>query len=448
MSVRTAIMAGLALGVLYTLSPLTMLALPALAAVVWWAGRDLGPRERRALYWIAGTAIALRLLAIAVLFVTAQGDRPFAVFFGDEELFKSRPVWMRNIGIDVPVSPADYIYSYDDTGKSGYLFVLAAVQAFVGDAPYGVHVLNAAVYLSGVLLLFRIVRPALGRFAAMAGVAALLFVPSLFAWSISALKEPMYTFAAAIEILVVVRLVRSEQWRHKILLLAALIAMALVLESLRKGSMLVVVAGTIGGVLGGFIAPRPRLLLASALAAPVVLIVALSVAPVQARVMGVVRDSVRYHAGHVLTVGQSYHLVDELYYADWPRIFEIGPREATQYVARSVIHYVMEPLPWVERSRLMLAYLPEQALWWTMIALVPFGVAIGLKRDALLTSALVAHAVAIAMMVALTSGNIGTLIRHRGLVFPYLVWIAALGGGGLVANLYQRAQRGSAHGSR
>jgi hypothetical protein len=96
----------------------------------------------------------------------------------------------------------------------------------------------------------------------------------------------------------------------------------------------------------------------------------------------------------------------------------------------------------------MLAYLPEQALWWTMIALAPFGVAMGLKRDALLTSTLAAHAVAIAMMVALTSGNIGTLIRHRGLVFPYLVWIAALGGGGLVANLYQRAQRGSAHGSR
>ena len=27
----------------------------------------------------------------------------------------------------------------------------------------------------------------------------------------------------------------------------------------------------------------------------------------------------------------------------------------------------------------------------------------------------------------MTSGNIGTLIRHRGLVMPYLVWLAGLG---------------------
>ena len=56
------------------------------------------------------------------------------------------------------------------------------------------------------------------------------------------------------------------------------------------------------------------------------------------------------------------------------------------------------------------------------------GIAAGLKADALLTTTLLSHAVAIGMMVALTSGNIGTLIRHRGLIFPYLVWIAALGG--------------------
>ena len=30
-------------------------------------------------------------------------------------------------------------------------------------------------------------------------------------------------------------------------------------------------------------------------------------------------------------------------------------------------------------------------------------------------------------VVAMTSGNIGTLIRHRGLVMPYLVWLAGFG---------------------
>ena len=35
----------------------------------------------------------------------ADPSRPYANFFGDEELFKSRTIWLRNIGLGVPVSP-------------------------------------------------------------------------------------------------------------------------------------------------------------------------------------------------------------------------------------------------------------------------------------------------------------------------------------------------------
>jgi len=164
--------------------------------------------------------------------------------------------------------------------------------------------------------------------------------------------------------------------------------------------------------------------------------------------MRVIRDSVRYHAGHVLTVGHTYHMVDGRYYTNWDPIFEIGPREGAQYVSRAVIHYLVEPLPWVESSRAMLAYVPEQAAWWTILLLTPVGLAAALKRDALVTAVLVAHAMAIVMMVALTSGNIGTLIRHRGLVLPYLVWIAGLGGSVLLHSLARRGESGNPDGTR
>ena len=67
------------------------------------------------------------------------------------------------------------------------------------------------------------------------------------------------------------------------------------------------------------------------------------------------------------------------------------------------------------------------------MALVPFGFIAGLRRDALFTCLLAAHAFAVMMMVALTSGNVGTLIRHRGLVLPYLIWLSALGACRLLA---------------
>jgi len=79
-------------------------------------------------------------------------------------------------------------------------------------------------------------------------------------------------------------------------------------------------------------------------------------------------------------------------------------------------------------------------MWLAMAALVPVGLAAGLRRDALLTCVLIAHGLLIVMMVALTSGNVGTLIRHRGLALPYFVWFSALGACQLLQRFAARAK--------
>ena len=66
--------------------------------------------------------------------------------------------------------------------------------------PYSLHVLNAVVYVIGALILHRLVRRSFGSLPAMLGLTVLLLLPSLFAWSISALKESMYVFLTAVEI--------------------------------------------------------------------------------------------------------------------------------------------------------------------------------------------------------------------------------------------------------
>ncbi len=51
-----------------------------------------------------------------------------------------------------------------------------------------------------------------------------------------------------------------------------------------------------------------------------------------------------------------------------------------------------------------------------------------------------AHTLVAAITVALISGNVGTLVRHRGLALPYLVWLSAVGACGLLS----RPRRGDA----
>ena len=191
--------------------------------------------------------------------------------------------------------------------------------------------------------------------------------------------------------------------------------------------MIVGLVGSIGGLALALVVSRPRLAWASLAAAPVAVGVFLVTPSIQDRVAQVVRSSASYHAGHIISEGYSYKIIDPRYYHDRRLLGEMQGREAGQFVVRAVVSYVTEPVPWRSESLGLRAYLPEQMLWYVLLAFVPFGFVAGLRRDPLLTSLLASHAGALMIMVALTSGNIGTLIRHRGLALPYLAWLSGLG---------------------
>jgi hypothetical protein len=67
------------------------------------------------------------------------------------------------------------------------------------------------------------------------------------------------------------------------------------------------------------------------------------------------------------------------------------------------------------------------------------GLFVGFRRDVLVSSLLLMQVLVAAGAVALTSGNVGTLIRHRALALPYLVWFGALGFCDLVARFRKDA---------
>jgi hypothetical protein len=439
-NVRLMIASGAALGVVYSLSPLSVLCLAGLGFLIHSTGRQLSGRERDWFYILFATAVAARLVIIGVLVLSADGSKPYTVFFGDEWIFKSRPIWLRNVGLGIPISAADFIYAFDETGMSGHLYALAFLQALVGDAPYGVHLFSVTVYVGAVALLYTMVRSTFGALTAFGGCVVLLFLPSLFAWSISALKEPIYIAVAVFELVAVVAVVRASRWRGRIGAAIALVVLAFAMEELRKGTLLVAGLGVSVGLSGWWLLQAPRRIYAAAVVIPIVLGIAVSQAPVQARLLDLAHQSIKYHAGHVVTPGVSYQLVDPPIYSNWGLIPQVGRREAIRFVVRAAIAYVVEPLPRHMQSRLLWAFLPEHLVWLMLVALVPVGVIAGVKRDPGLSAVLIAHAAAIMMMVALASGNIGTLIRHRGLALPYLVWFSVLGAIALAARLQPPAR--------
>jgi hypothetical protein len=131
----------------------------------------------------------------------------------------------------------------------------------------------------------------------------------------------------------------------------------------------------------------------------------------------------------VFTVGHGYKLLDEGYYVQPTarRIYSLTPAEAGRYVVRAAATYLLTPLPWQMETRGELSYLPEQVFWYVLLGLAPFGVIVAAHRDRTVAALLIAYILPTAATVALTTGNVGTLIRHRTLIVPYVVWVSALG---------------------
>ncbi len=424
---------GVAAGLTYVLSPLTVWSTFAFAAVVWWAGADLPDDERRRVRFVLVVAILVRLIAIAGLFVTTNhAHEPFGSFFGDEEYFIRRSLWLRNVALGIPIHSADLIYAFDEYSYTHYLYVMGFLQALAGFAPYGLHVVSAAMYVGGAAVLFRVSRRAFGPGVGLAGLLVVLFLPSLFAWSIAALKEPPYFLVGALACAMTVTAVRTPSPWRRVAAIAFVVGAAFCQQAVRDGGLIIAALGLGGGVAIAVLATRPRVAFACAVAIPIVVGGLLTRPSVQLIATQAVRRAARLHWGHVNTPGYSYKTLDDRLYPDRSGIDDMSRGEVWRFLVRSGYEYATGPRPWTIESRAALAFVPELMFWYALLALAPFGFVAGLRRDPLVTGLLAASAVAAAALVAVTSGNTGTLIRHRGLALPYVVWLSAMGGNWLL----------------
>ena len=206
--------AGTLLGAAYAASPVTLWFGLALVGLLRWVGHDLTPRERR---WVQGrdllTAAALRVLTVAVLFLLSDHHRSVSFFWDFDGVYlKQRAFWIRNVWLGICRSrPSNLANAWElGYGWTDYLNLLAYIQYLVGPAPYGVHLFNVAVFLATAVLLYRMTRPVYGREAAFVGFAVLLFLPTPFAWSVSALKESVFVGALALSVAGFVAVVRGR----------------------------------------------------------------------------------------------------------------------------------------------------------------------------------------------------------------------------------------------
>jgi hypothetical protein len=431
---QTSVIAGLILAILYSASPLFTLTLAASAVLLRLAGRGLSAREGRVLAVLIGSGLALRLVFIGLTLasdIPLLNDLSVGGFRGDDAYYLSRAIRARDLAMGVTEGRYDYFITTDEYGRTSYLHLLTAAQVLFGPTPYGMRALNGWVFTVAAVILFRVVRPAFGWAASVSALFVLLFLPSLFVSSVSLSKDSVYFLVTALLAVSTVTLVAPRSVRQAV---AAALAAALCLyliDDLRRGALPI----ALGSVVLAVALPRIFATRRRAVAAMIVTVaagVALSfAAPIRARALAAVVSVAKIHAGHVFTTGHAYKLLDEGFYmypntpSAW--VVELTEAQAARFVVRAMVSFAVTPLPWEMMSASELAFFPEHVVWWLTVLFLPAGVIEGWRRDRRVTAILIAFVLPMAAALAVTNGNVGTLLRLRGLVKPFMIWLAVLG---------------------
>jgi hypothetical protein len=221
------------------------------------------------------------------------------------------------------------------------------------------------------------------------------------------------------------------------LVLLAVISLVL-LDDLRRAAGVLAGAGIALGVVLRLVLARPARAAIAGLAVIGAVAAGAQSEAARSRFLDGVNAAAGIHMGHVYTVGHAYKLMDEAFYVRPGRQSPMTLEQSLRFVARGAASFVLTPLPWQIRTRGELALLPEHMLWYVMLALAPIGCVAGWRRSPWLTSILAGYALPMAAVIALTNGNVGTLVRLRALVTPQLIWIGTIGVLAVMAILIER----------
>jgi hypothetical protein len=433
-NVRGSVICGLILAVLYTASPLFVLTLAGSVGLILAAGGGLDRAERRRLTILLASALAVRFFFIGAVLVTGipyLNDLSVGALRGDDAYYMGRAIRARDIILGLTQGKYDYFVVTDEYGRTSYLQLLTAFQVLFGPTPYGMRAFNALLFTTGAVILFRLARRGFGEWPAFIALTVMLFLPSLFVSSVSLTKEPAYFLTTAVLLWCARTVLRRESWRNVVTAIAAGAVCLWILDDLRRGALILAVAGIATSMVMLIVfATARRATLAVGLAVVVVTLAAMQ-ENVRARALDAVTSVAKTHGGHVFTVGHAYKLLDPGFYkipgapAAWG--IQLTEDQALRFLIRAAVSFIVTPLPWEMASLSELAFFPEHVLWWLIVVLMPIGCVAGWTRDPRTTALFAGFVLPTAAALAVTNGNVGTLLRLRGLVTPLMLWVAALG---------------------
>jgi hypothetical protein len=313
-------------------------------------------------------------------------------------------------------------------GKEGYYYLLAGVYRLFGSERVAGLAVNAVLSAAIVPLLYDATRRIFGADAARPVPPLVVLLPNLVIFSSQLLKEAPILFLIAVLVNCATRLTERFSFASLVPLAGALsllltlrawVALALmagVLASLGLGRRDVIV-----GVGAGLSAAT---VIAAALA------FGLGYSGYKAASKADLEQANDIRRDSAVGVGSGFDAEADV----------STPVAAVTYLPRGLLVFMLGPFPWQFSAATQFVVIPDLVAWWFMLPSFVRGLRHGWSLISRRMLVLILPALAVSALLALSVGNLGTVVRERAQTLVLVLPIVALG--------WSMRERGTSAGSR
>ncbi len=300
-------------------------------------------------------------------------------------------------------------------GKEGFYYILGALYWLFGPHAAAGLALNAVLAAALVPLLADTTRRLFNTNAARYALPLAVLVPGLFIWTSQLLKEAPIFFFVALAVNGATRM--ADQFSLGSLLcsavsLAALLSFRAWVGLVIAGALLAALTLGKGHLISGL---GTGLGMASAVA--VLLGLGLGYSGYNVAVGSDLQQANATRQGLAIAAGTGFD----------PNVDVSKPSGALSYLPRGLAEFVFGPFPWQFHSAQQLPVIPDVVVWWCLLPSLWRGARSGWSAARGATLILLLPASATAVLLSLSVGNYGTLVRERAQVVVILVPLIALG---------------------
>jgi 4-amino-4-deoxy-L-arabinose transferase-like glycosyltransferase len=434
------IILGLVLGIWSVLFPVMFVIFLFVYLVYFFIYLKISPEERRFIIAIFTLGLLFRITFASLFYYLYLLPGNFNFFASDGETYAQQAWYISRVlsNKDLYMVPStEFIFKSFDKMVDWYggrlpsvneyeigiiTYAMALIYAIFGYQPLILRIINCLFGALSAVLIYDITKFVFNKKVAYVAIVLTMFFPSLFLFSTTNLKDPSIIFLLILTIWAMTKFSKHK----RILYLAVILISTVMIFFIRVylfGTLILIVSLYFLAIYTFKMSRLKKFLI-------LLTVISILLTPIAKKN---IRNGLNFlftkQSGYFFERGgiSNYKIYPERFYQSRGEIKDMRLDEFLLSYFKGLTYVLFSPFPWHIKSGSLFLGSLLNFLWYFLFIFALLGILKATRYKLLESTATILTLFVITSLLALTSGNIGTVFRHRDMLIPFFLIFSAVG---------------------